>query len=132
MPIGSSSKHILNIAYDTTLMDSRERVLISAGYTVESVHRKHDALKHVLPNKFSLVLVGHSVPAPERDDLIVLIRACDPFVPIAFVAPSTESQSCASADMTIGSRPADLLNGVSDAIREPWVLKTEAISPSIA
>ena len=123
MPTASSAKHILNIAYDESLMDSRERILTSAGYTVESVHLKQDALKHFLAGKFSLVLIGHSVPASDREDLIVLIRAWDRFVPIAFVSPSTAPQSCASADMTIGSRPADLLKGVSDAITGPWAAK---------
>jgi len=122
MPTASSSKHILNIAYDTSLMDSRESILTSAGYRVESVNRKQDVLKHVLATKFSLVLIGHSVPAPEREDLIVLIRACDRFIPIAFVAPRTDSQSCASADMTIASHPADLLKGVSEATTEPWAV----------
>jgi hypothetical protein len=120
MPAATHRTHILNIAYDESLMHSRERVLTSAGYSVVSVNLKQDALKHVLSTKFSLVLIGHSVPAPERDDLIVLIRACDPFVSIAFVAPITDNQSCASADMTISSRPADLLKGVIDATRGPW------------
>jgi CheY-like chemotaxis protein len=108
-------------------MDSRERILTFAGYTVESVHLRPDALKHLLAGKYSLVLIGHSVPAVERDELIVLFRASDRSVPIVFVASSTEPESCASADMTIGSRPDDLLKGVSDATRESQPLGTACV-----
>ena len=108
---------ILNVSYDQSLLDSRELVLCSVGYAVESTSSIEDALRRFRARHFHAVLIGHSVPERDRRHFISLIRQHNPSVPVVFVSNECEPIDDPSADITTVNHPERLLESMSVALR---------------
>ena len=65
---------ILSISYDPSLLATRELVLRQAGYQVASALQFADALRLCSQGTFDLIIIGHSIPRSEKQDLLVEIR----------------------------------------------------------
>ena len=108
---------ILNVSYDQSLLDSRELVLCSVGYAVESTSSIEDALMRFSARHFHVVLIGHSVAERDRKRFISLIRQHNPSVPVVFVSNEDEPIDDPSADITTVNHPKKLLQSVSVALQ---------------
>jgi CheY-like chemotaxis protein len=108
---------ILNVSYDQSLLDSRELVLCSVGYAVESTSSIEDALMRFRARHFHVVLIGHSVSERDRERFISLIRQHNPSVPVVFVSNEDEPIDDPSADITTVNHPERLLQSVSVALQ---------------
>jgi hypothetical protein len=108
---------ILNVSYDQSLLDSRELVLCSVGYAVESTNSIEDALRRFRARYFHAVLIGHSVSERDRRHFISLIRQHNPSVPVVFVPNECEPIDDPSADITTVNHPERLLESMSIALR---------------
>jgi CheY-like chemotaxis protein len=120
IPATFSSKLILNVGADLALLDSREQLLRSAGYIVESVGSIWAAIYRYRTRNFNLIVICHSIAEPDRRCLTSLIRAYDFTAPVVFVAASSEPDTDCFADVTSESASCELLRSVSGALQRPW------------
>ncbi len=65
---------ILSIAYDESLLRTREWILKSAGDKVTSALGFTSAIAHCGNGGFDLVILGHTIPYPDKVALIERIR----------------------------------------------------------
>jgi CheY-like chemotaxis protein len=104
---------ILSVSYDGTLLKTRQLILESAGYAVKSVR----TLKHALAlckssTQFDLLIVGHSIPQPEKQELMEAFRVKRPAVPVVALKKGGE-ETVRGADLWIEPRPTVLLTTVA-------------------
>ena len=70
-----NGKRVLSLSYDVALLESRHMLLEEEGYSVTSViglAAAVDACKH---GKFDLVILGHSIPAEHKRQMLDQLRA---------------------------------------------------------
>jgi CheY-like chemotaxis protein len=114
IPATFPSKLVLNVGEDPVLLDTREQLLRSVGYIVESVGSISAAINRYRTRNFDLVVLCHSVAEPNRRCLMSLIRAYDSSTPVIFVS-SWEDTDC-FADVTSECAPSEFLSSVSGAL----------------
>jgi CheY-like chemotaxis protein len=107
---------ILAVSYDPQLLRSRCAILRKAGYILESATSMNEAINRFQAIDFDLVLLGHSVPVPERDVLLRVIRASGSLAPVVTVAPLTDRLPYAPAETIIQSSPEKLLSGIKEVL----------------
>jgi len=64
---------ILSISYDRALLSVRQHLLELEGYEVVSVFGFDKAVEQIRAGRFDLVILGHSIPLTEKDDLLKII-----------------------------------------------------------
>jgi CheY-like chemotaxis protein len=106
---------ILAVGQDPELLESRSAILRAAGCVTVQASSISDAIKQFMAGDFDLVLLCHSIPAPERLGLTGLIRATGSLTPIVTVVPLTGQVSAAFADTTIAADPEGFLRGIENA-----------------
>ena len=86
----SKSKRILSIAYDLSLLRTRQVLLEQAGFEVVSTTDLNHALKSLEARdaRFDLVILGHSIPREEKKDLIARIQQCCDIPILALLRPN--------------------------------------------
>ena len=112
---------ILNVCYDQSLLDTRELLLRSVGYAVESTSSIEDALVRFRARHFHAVLIGYTVSERDRKHFVSLIRQHNPSVPVVFVSNQNEPIDDPSADITTANDPERLLQSVSVAFLEEGI-----------
>ena len=75
--------HILSVSYDEALLNSRQLILESQGYRVTSALGFQLALHACKSAKYDLFVLGHSIPATDKEALIQEFRANCPAPVIA-------------------------------------------------
>jgi CheY-like chemotaxis protein len=92
---------ILSLGYDPILMPIRTILLRQAGYDVIEADSPETALEIIIkPVAIDLLLICHSVPSHEQENLISRVKSLNPRVPILCLTTSplqTHSQSCSVA-----------------------------------
>ena len=116
--IPMSSTVILAASNEPKLLESRSSILRSAGYAVAQVLSVNQAIELLGKSHFDLVLLGHSIPARDRDDLTRLIRASGLLTPVVTVAPLTDPLPYEAADLIVESSPEMLLSGIREILRK--------------
>lgn len=106
---------ILLVGYDPMVLETRSSDLRSAGYLVEAVQSVSQAFRRFQNGDFYLVVLCHSIPPTERDQLTVAIRASGARTPILLVSPFSEGRGFANA--VIDSDPKKLLQGIEMALQ---------------
>jgi len=66
---------ILSISYDEALLRTREMLLKRKGYEVESAIGFSAALHACEHQRFDLVIMGHSIPSEDKEQIIRQLRA---------------------------------------------------------
>ena len=111
-----SLTRILAVSYDPQLLRSRCAILRKAGYILEPATSMNEAINRFQAIDFDLVLLGHSIPVPERDLLLRVIRASGSLAPVVTVAPLTDPLPYAPAETIIESSPEKLLSGIKEVL----------------
>ncbi len=108
--------NILSVSYLASLLETRERLLISNGYAVTSARDINAALKACKGSKrYELLIVGHSMPRTDKDLLIKAFRESQPTAAVlALKRPDEEPVH--SADLVIEPEPRELLRCVAELI----------------
>jgi hypothetical protein len=128
---------VLSVGLDASLLETRNIVLHSAGFLVESASSLNEAAHRFLAGDFDLVILCHSVPTRERERLTCLIRASGSRTPIVSISGNLR-QCDAFATATIEDGP-NLLIGIRAVINKAegaWTVlprlpsKTDVIDPS--
>lgn len=107
---------VLAVGYDPLLLETRSRVLQSAGYTVTSVRSLKQAVSQFREGDFDLFVLCHSVPEEDRQRFVSLIRGHASRTPIVFVS-AAPGQLDPSADVTVENDPNDLVSGLREVLR---------------
>lgn len=106
---------VLSVSYDQALLSSRELLLQSLGYEVISVADFAKAVQHCgRGSKFDLFILGHSIPAAEKNALISAFRAHSSAPVVALKKVGEETPM--SADFQIEPDPGQLLSVISRII----------------
>ena len=106
---------ILSVSYDLALLSSRRLLLESLGYHVVSAADFPEAMQQCQSGaRFDLFVLGHSIPGPDKENLITAFRARRAAPVIALKRPGEEP--AAEADFYIDPEPGQLLAVVSGII----------------
>lgn len=105
--------HILAVGWDPAVLSSRCSVLRYAGYLVRSASSIDETIQGLSQTDFDLVLLCHSIPVPDRDRLIKIIRSAYPQIPIYLVASASSDSETGLVDGILSGRPEDLLKALS-------------------
>ena len=65
---------ILSVSYDTTLLRTRQMLLERAGYEVVSIPDLTVALEKCRSSAYDLVIMGHSIPRSDKQEIIRALR----------------------------------------------------------
>lgn len=106
---------ILSVSYDSALLSSRQLLLESLGCEVVSVCDFGHALRHCdKGSRFDLFVLGHSIPAMEKEALVAAFRAhCS--APVIALKKFGE-EPISAADFEIEPEPDQLLQVISRVI----------------
>jgi CheY-like chemotaxis protein len=115
---------VLAVGTDPSLLKTRNLVLQSAGYMVESASSVKEAVDRFQSGDFDLVLLCHSVPKKDRDRLTSLIRASGSPTPIVSIAGNL-GECDAFATATLEDGPSNFLARTRDVL-----VKAEKTIPS--
>ncbi len=107
------AKRILSISNNPRLLAARNDVLAVAGYSVASPRNPGDAALLFRQNPCDVVIIGHSVGADQRSQIIQAIRALEPEIPVIFAAPA-------------GHPPESLANAAVDIANPEMLMETLA------
>jgi CheY-like chemotaxis protein len=107
---------ILSVGHHPTLLETRNLILRAAGYKVEGTASIKQAIRQIQEGNFDLVLLCHSIPAPERERLAGLIRASGASTSVVSIATITGGPEDAFVDQTIESDPRKLLPGIKEVL----------------
>lgn len=64
------AKRILSVSYDESLLATRQMLLETQGYNVTSALGFTQAIRHCKTAGFDLFILGHSIPATDKQELI--------------------------------------------------------------
>jgi DNA-binding response OmpR family regulator len=106
---------VLSVGLDVSLLETRNMMLQSAGYTVESALSVRAAAHRFLAGDFDLVMLCHSILAKERDRITCLIRATGSRTPVVFIS-GVAGQCDAFATATLEDGPDKFVLGVSEVL----------------
>ncbi len=68
------AKHILSVSYHEELLITRRMLLEREGYRVSSALGFTQAMARCKAEKFDLFILGHSIPDPDKNELIKAFR----------------------------------------------------------
>jgi DNA-binding response OmpR family regulator len=101
---------ILSISYDRTLLETRELVLQRAGYDVLSLSRLKE-LTDAACNDIGLIIMGHSIPQPEKRAMVADLRRRGCNAPVLALLRGDESSFREAAD-SVKADPEPMLEAV--------------------
>lgn len=109
---------ILNISYDGSLLQTRQSLLQAEGHVVKSTLKFDEAMHACRTGSFDLVIVGHSIPEPEKQQFIRALRsACS--TPILALRRHNEGPVFgADYDLDVSTGPAQLVSSINRVLAE--------------
>jgi CheY-like chemotaxis protein len=110
-----SPKIILSVGENRTLLETRNIILRSTGYIVESARSLKQAIDQCRARDFDAVIMCHSVSSKDRDCLTCWIRASGSLTLVVSVSRNL-GQGDDFADTNLGHEPEKLLNGIKDVL----------------
>jgi len=75
IPTSPGSDRILSVSYDATLLATRQMLLEARGYAVVSALGFMSAADYCRTGTCQLVILGHSIPAEDKEELARIFRA---------------------------------------------------------
>jgi DNA-binding NtrC family response regulator len=107
---------ILSLGYDHRLMPLRSMLLRQAGYEVAEIYSWGEALRRSKSEIFNLLLICHTVPLDQREELIATIFSIRPHFPVLCLP--VEPAYCKPCDCQASSSTApEFLIEVSNALQ---------------
>ena len=107
---------ILSIAYDQSLLVTREWILKSAGFNVTSALGFADAIGHCQSSAFDIAIIGHTLPRKDKQALATQIRTHNHTCIVSLRAFGEESLSEADFILDASEGPDALIAAVRGAL----------------
>lgn len=98
-------KHVLQVAYYPSLLETRARMLQAHGYRVTSVlgNETAQAVDSLVMSSVDVVVVGFSAPQPARQSIVGWFKTQFPTLPVV----ALQSQSWENISLADVTAPAD-------------------------
>lgn len=119
---------VLSVGLDVRILDTRELILRSAGYSVVSATSIKEAVFLFKDGGFDVIVLCHTLSAKDCERLTGAVRASGSRIPIVCVSDSTLDNHNSFADATIDKTPAAFLKAIEDVLRNHAHI--EALHPS--
>ena len=71
----TKAKRVLSLSYDVALRLTRDLLLEREGYKVTSAESFQEASARCMDSRYDLCILGHSIPACDKNELMNLFRA---------------------------------------------------------
>ena len=109
-------KRILSVSYDLSLLWTRQQMLKQLGYNVVSVEGFVAAIEACEASNlnFDLLILGHSIPAKDKDRIISHFRQRSNAPILALLRP--HEGTVQSADRSIDPEPEKLIAAVREIL----------------
>ena len=109
---------ILSVSRNVRLLITRNDALAIAGFSVVSPRNPLDAPLILAQQSIDAVIIGHSVEAQTRTQLIQAIRRLHPQIPIFFVytAPQTTGEPLADVSVDVTHGPQTLIAAMQERV----------------
>ena len=88
-----SKPRILYVEYDPIIAGMRHAILVAAGYMVGVVLSAQQALKLVGSEAFDVVILSHTIPLAELNQIAIHVRARRSNLPILMIANGETTHS---------------------------------------
>lgn len=109
-------KRILSVSYDFPLATTRQLILERHGFEVTTVGSQEEAVAACHDDSFDLLIVGHSIPSPDKSTLVQVFRDHSQS-PVLSLSPNGFSNDVRTEYNASSSDPAELLYVVRSALR---------------
>ena|SRR5579859_1439726 len=106
---------ILMIGRDRVLVETRTQVLRTAGFSVVQAYTPRQAIDEFVRGDFDLVLLCHSIPSDDREQLVGILREHTSRTPIVSVA-SFDGYFDGFADATVENDPSLLIDSLREVL----------------
>ncbi|WP_058187894.1 response regulator [Terracidiphilus gabretensis] len=106
---------VLSVGSDPTILGTRNLILRSAGYIVVSAKSIQEAVHLFQESDFDLIILCHTLPQEDCEDLIRFIRASGSRIAVASVSGGLVEYD-AFAEMILEKEPAAFLAGIGDLL----------------
>ena len=114
---GETDKPILSISYEQSLLLTREMLLSDAGFQVTPAKTLRDALECCRKSKFDLIIVGHSIPKNDKQEVVKQIRQLSSAPVLSIRRHGEEPLPEATYSIASIAGPEALLEAVKEALR---------------
>ena len=104
---------ILSGGRETYLLQLRNEVLKSSGYTVVSAHSATELIENFRAGDYDLVLLCHSFNFEERRRIVQAIHSWSPSTPVLMLA--SEEVQGSSTELFVTNEPVAMLNAINGA-----------------
>lgn len=123
-PLGSKQPHtrhpvtrILSVSYNDLLLRMRQMILENEGYIVVSAHGLEHALAQCKEGSFDLFILGHSIPAHDKRQMVEAFQRECPG-PIISLTRGASEQLVDGADYHLDPDPEPLLKLIAEITQE--------------
>ena len=114
--VATSTTRVLTFGYDRMLVDLRSRVLRMAGYEVEEKFTLPEASVSAQSDLIDALIMCHTVPTEEREQLICVLRMTRKLMPILCIR-ANQYDVIPSSCVAVENSPVAMLDSVQAAIR---------------
>jgi len=108
---------VLSVGSDSRVLETRELILRSAGYSVVSALSIKEAAYLFKDSDFDVIVLCHTLSTKDCERLTGTIRASGSRIPIVCVSDSTFDGRKSFADETVDKSPAAFLRSIEDVLR---------------
>jgi DNA-binding response OmpR family regulator len=109
---------VLSVGSDVRVLDSRELILRSAGYSVVSALSVKEAAFLFKDGDFDVIVLCHSLPKRDCERLTGTLRATGSRIPIVCVSCNESDDLPSFADAALDKNPAAFLHAIEDLLRD--------------
>ncbi|HZD94107.1 MAG TPA: hypothetical protein VE133_07620 [Candidatus Sulfotelmatobacter sp.] len=117
-------RHLLHVDFDSFASRTRSEILRGAGFAVQTVYSTVDCLRELELAPFDAVLVHASIRYHSGADLVPLLKALHPNVPIIILHFSETTEPGGDATFCTFRPPGDLIMLMEEKIGKKFYGKT--------
>jgi DNA-binding NtrC family response regulator len=110
-----NAKRILNVSYDSLLLQTRSAILVQAGHEVSEADNFRQASRLFQAYGFDLVIIGHSLPVAHTRLLAGLARRAGARI-LHLIRPGDHPSGTADLIFSALEGPAELLRAVDSVL----------------
>jgi len=119
---------VLSVGLDARILDTRELILRSTGYSVVSAISIKEAVFLFKDGGFDVIVLCHTLSTKDCERVTGAVRASGSRIPIVCVSDATSDNHSSFADATVDKNPAAFLEAIEDVLRNHAHI--EALHPS--
>jgi DNA-binding response OmpR family regulator len=120
---------VLSVGSDPRVLETRELLLRSAGYSVVTAISIKEAVFLFKDGNFDAIILCHTIPTRDCERLTGSIRATGSRIPIVCVAGAPGDEHNCFADATLDKNPAVFLQEIEGILRKRGQIEALPLEP---